>query len=60
MKNIIFKNRTDVGQQLASKLLVYKSERPIVLALPRGGVLVGYEVLPRRLVRCSIPLLLER
>lgn len=39
-----FKNRTDAGQQLAEKLLEYKQDKPIILALPRGGVPVGFEV----------------
>lgn len=44
MKEIIFKNRIDAGRQLAQKLLKYRSENPLVLAIPRGGVSVGYEV----------------
>ena len=43
----IFKDRTDAGRQLAEKLLEYKQDNPIVLALPRGGVPVGYEVARR-------------
>lgn len=40
-----YRDRTDAGQQLAGKLLKY-TDRPdlIVLALPRGGVPVGFEV----------------
>ncbi len=40
-----FRNRTDAGQRLASLLHVY-SHRPdvVVLALPRGGVPVAFEV----------------
>lgn len=42
---MIFRNRTEAGQYLATKLQQYKA-RPdvIVLALPRGGVPIGYEV----------------
>lgn len=40
----MFRNRSDAGQQLASRLLELKPENPIVLALPRGGVPVGYEI----------------
>lgn len=43
-KNMIYKDRYDAGQQLAEKLLKYKNEKPIVVALPRGGVILGYEV----------------
>jgi putative phosphoribosyl transferase len=41
---MMFKNRSAAGKQLAKQLLVYKSEQPLVLALPRGGVPVAYEV----------------
>lgn len=39
-----FENRRDAGQHLAAALAHLKAERPVVLALPRGGVPVGYEV----------------
>lgn len=40
-----FRNRTDAGQRLAKRLAEY-ADRPdvIVLALPRGGVPVAYEI----------------
>ena len=40
----MFKDRRDAGRRLAGPLLRYENERPIVVALPRGGVPVGYEV----------------
>jgi predicted phosphoribosyltransferase len=40
----LFQDRSDAGLQLAQKLKIYQSEDPIILALPRGGVPVGYEV----------------
>ncbi len=40
----MFFDRYDAGKQLASKLQTYKDTDSIVLALPRGGVLVGYEI----------------
>jgi len=42
---VIFQDRTDAGQQLAARLVQY-ANRPdvLVLALPRGGVPVAYEV----------------
>jgi predicted phosphoribosyltransferase len=45
MKPQRFRNRTDAGRQLAERLAAY-ANRPdvLVLALPRGGVPVGYEV----------------
>ncbi|PAW76306.1 MAG: phosphoribosyl transferase [Verrucomicrobia bacterium Tous-C9LFEB] len=40
-----FKDRFQAGQALANKLTAYKDRNDVqVLALPRGGVLVGYEV----------------
>lgn len=39
-----FKDRREAGRHLAEALKEYKTDRPIVLALPRGGVPVGYEV----------------
>lgn len=41
---MIFQNRSDAGQKLASQLLQYKNTQALVVALPRGGVPVGYEV----------------
>lgn len=39
-----FQNREDAGRKLARALLHLKPERPVVLALPRGGVPVGFQV----------------
>ena len=39
-----FLDRADAGRKLAELLLGYRSEEPIVLALPRGGVAVAFEV----------------
>ena len=42
---MIFKNRADAGKKLAAKLTRYADrEDVLVLALPRGGVPVAYEV----------------
>ncbi|WP_437296796.1 phosphoribosyltransferase family protein [Sorangium sp. So ce426] len=40
----LFEDRRDAGRRLAQLLSGYRSEAPLVLALPRGGVEVGYEV----------------
>lgn len=40
----VFEDRTDAGRQLAAALERFRSARPVVLALPRGGVPVAYEV----------------
>ena len=39
-----FKDRSDAGRRLASKLSEYKDQQPAILALPRGGVPVAAEV----------------
>jgi predicted phosphoribosyltransferase len=45
MKPQRFRNRTDAGRRLAEKLAAYANWPDVlVLALPRGGVPVGYEV----------------
>ncbi len=41
---MIFKDRKDAGRRLAEALMRYKEEHPLVLAIPRGGTEVGYEV----------------
>jgi putative phosphoribosyl transferase len=40
----VFADRTAAGRQLAERLARFKTEQPLVLALPRGGVPVGFEV----------------
>ena len=37
----MFADRQDAGKQLAVKLARYKDEDAVVLALPRGGVVLG-------------------
>lgn len=40
----MFRDRPHAGQRLAVELLKYRGSDPLVLALPRGGVPVGYEI----------------
>ncbi len=40
----MFKDRREAGKLLAQKLIGYKGEYPLILALPRGGVPVGFQV----------------
>ena len=39
-----FANRSDAGRRLAGKLMHLKERPPAVLALPRGGVAIGFEI----------------
>ena len=45
LKSGIFRDRTEVGRELAAKLDAYRNDPAgLILALPRGGVPVGYEI----------------
>jgi len=39
-----FKDRVDAGQSLAEHLAAYRGRRPVIIGLPRGGVVVAAEV----------------
>jgi predicted phosphoribosyltransferase len=39
-----FRDREDAGRKLAERLEQYRDDDPIILALPRGGVPVAYEI----------------
>ncbi len=39
-----FLDRHDAGRRLAGLLERYRNDQPVVLGLPRGGVVVGFEV----------------
>jgi predicted phosphoribosyltransferase len=56
---IVFQDRQEAGKQLAASLQGYRGrENLLVLALPRGGVTVGYEV--ARELRCPLDVLIVR
>jgi putative phosphoribosyl transferase len=55
---MVFADRVDAGQQLAMSLRQFEAERPLVLALPRGGVVAGAEV--ARALRCDLDVLLVK
>lgn len=40
----VFEDRRDAGRQLVPELAEYRGTDGLVLALPRGGVVIGYEV----------------
>lgn len=42
-----FRNRQEAGERLAAALASIKAQRPVILALPRGGVPVAAEVARR-------------
>lgn len=44
MSTVAFEDRRQAGRKLAEKLLPFAPARPIVMALPRGGVPVAVEV----------------
>src|SRR5437764_960468 len=54
----LFDDRYDAGQRLAAALGVYRDENPMVLALPRGGVPVGFEA--ARALQAPLDVLLVR
>jgi putative phosphoribosyl transferase len=39
-----FVNRVDAGKRLASALKIFSGKYGVVLAIPRGGVVVGFEI----------------
>ena len=48
MSDALFADRFEAGRELATRLTKYREQKDtIVLALPRGGVPVGYEVATR-------------
>ncbi|MGK9201008.1 phosphoribosyltransferase [Sinorhizobium meliloti] len=53
-----FADRADAGRQLAAVLAKYGQAHPLVLALPRGGVPVGFEI--AKTLRAPLELLLVR
>lgn len=44
MERDTFRDRADAGRRLAALLGAYGDDRPIVLALPRGGVVTAFEI----------------
>lgn len=53
-----FRDRTEAGQRLAQHLSHLRDEDPVILALPRGGVPVAFEV--ARALRAPLDLVIVR
>ena len=53
-----FRDRKDAGERLAQALAPYRARQPVVLALPRGGVLVAAEV--ARILHAPLDVVLVR
>lgn len=41
---IVFQNRVEAGQKLAQALEKYREDKPVILGMPRGGVVLAYEI----------------
>lgn len=41
---MVFRDRYDAGRRLAAALEQFRSDHPVILGLPRGGIVVGYEI----------------
>lgn len=54
----IFTNRERAGEELAQMLLSYKDKKPIVLAIPRGGVPVATRV--AQVLQCPMDILMVK
>ncbi len=54
----MFKDRADAGRQLGCELEKYSGQNALVLAIPRGGVEVGYEVSEH--IKADLAILISR
>ena len=53
-----FKDRAEAGQKLAARLKKYQRENPLVLAIPRGGIVVGAQVAKK--LACPLEVIITR
>lgn len=58
MASGIFRDRIDAGRKLAEKLIRYSSSRVVVLAIPRGGVVIGFEI--AKALNASLSIIIPR
>ncbi len=54
----MFTDRSEAGRKLAERLMEYKGQEAVVLAIPRGGVVVANEV--ARGLGCPLDLIIPR
>jgi predicted phosphoribosyltransferase len=54
----MFKNRKEAGKKLAKELVKFKYEDIIILAIPRGGVVIAYEIV--KTLGCQWDLIIPR
>ena len=55
---MMFRDRAEAGQRLAAALRRFATDHPLILGLPRGGVVVGAEV--ARVLQCDWDVLLVK
>jgi putative phosphoribosyl transferase len=55
---MMFRDRKDAGERLAAQLVHLKDKQPVVLALPRGGVAIAFEI--ARLLAAPLDIVLVR
>jgi putative phosphoribosyl transferase len=58
MREQVFNNRLSAGRALADALEKFKPENPVVLGIPRGGVIVAAEV--AAILGCDFDLIIPR
>jgi putative phosphoribosyl transferase len=57
-EDLSFRDRAEAGRQLAHQLMTHAGQNPVILALPRGGVPVAFEV--ARALRAPLDLVFVR
>jgi putative phosphoribosyl transferase len=55
---MMFRDRKEAGERLAARLAHLKDRQPVVLALPRGGVAIAFEI--ARLLAAPLDIVLVR
>ncbi len=56
--SVFFRNRTEAGMKLAGRLESFRSQQPVVLGLPRGGVPVAAMV--AEVLNCPLDIIVSR